>query len=212
MINVKLILLGPPGSGKGTQAKILSKKINIPQVSTGDLFRENIKNKTELGIKAKEVMDKGYLVPDAVTNAMAKERLERNDCKKGYILDGYPRTVPQAEFLDSIQKIDKVINFELSEEEVIKRISGRRTCSKCGEMFHIIFKKPQKENICDVCNSDLIQRPDDQPESVIKRLEVYKKQTEPLIEYFTSQGKIININAFPEIDKIAKKVIKVLDK
>ena len=212
MINVKLILLGPPGSGKGTQAKILSKKINIPQVSTGDLFRENIKNKTELGIKAKEVMDKGYLVPDAVTNAMAKERLERNDCYKGYILDGYPRTVPQAEFLDSIQKIDKVINFELSEEEVIKRISGRRTCSKCGEMFHIIFKKPQKENICDVCNSDLIQRPDDQPESVIKRLEVYKKQTEPLIEYFTSQGKIININAFPEIDKIAKKVIKVLDK
>lgn len=211
-MKMKLIFLGPPGSGKGTQAKILSKEINIPQISTGDLFRENIKNQTELGIKAKEIMDKGYLVPDEITNAMARERLEKDDCKNGYILDGYPRTIPQAEFLDSVQIIDKVINFELSEEEVVKRISGRRTCSKCGEMFHLIFKKPQKENICDVCGSDLIQRPDDQPESVLKRLEVYKKQTEPLIEYFTKQDKIINISAFPEIDVIAKNVLEVLRK
>ena len=207
---MKLIFLGPPGAGKGTQAKILSKKINIPQISTGDLFRENLKNKTELGIKAKEFMDKGLLVPDEVTNAMAKNRLEKDDCQQGYILDGYPRTVPQAEFLDSVQEIDKVINFKLNEEEVIKRISGRRTCSKCGEMFHLMYKKPQKENICDVCSGELTQRIDDKPEAVKKRLEVYKKQTEPLIEYFTNQGKILNINAFPKIEEIAEKVIEVL--
>ncbi len=203
---MKLIFLGPPGAGKGTQAKILSKKMNIPQVSTGDLFRENLKNETELGIEAKKYMDKGLLVPDKVTNAMAKKRLERDDCKEGYILDGYPRTIPQAEFLDSVQDIDKVVNFELTEEEVVKRISGRRTCMSCGEMYHLMFKKPQKENTCDKCGSELTQRADDKPEAVKKRLEVYRKLTEPLIKYYTMQNKIINISAMPGIEEIAQEV------
>ncbi|MBT3720451.1 adenylate kinase [archaeon] len=208
---MKLIFLGPPGSGKGTQAKILSNNVNIPQISTGDLFRENIKNKTELGIKAQSFMDQGYLVPDEVTNGMAKERLERNDCESGYILDGYPRTIPQAKFLDTVQNIDKVVNFELNEEEVVKRISGRRTCKTCGEMFHLMFKKPQKEGICDKCSNGLIQRPDDAPESVKVRLEVYKKQTEPLIEFYKDQGKILNVSALSSIDEIASKVKEVLE-
>ena len=208
---MKVIFLGPPGSGKGTQAKILSNNVNIPQISTGDLFRENIKNKTELGIKAQSFMDQGYLVPDEVTNGMAKERLERNDCESGYILDGYPRTIPQAKFLDTVQNIDKVVNFELNEEEVVKRISGRRTCKTCGEMFHLMFKKPQKEGICDKCSNGLIQRPDDAPESVKVRLEVYKKQTEPLIEFYKDQGKILNVSALSSIDEIASKVKEVLE-
>jgi len=208
---MKLIFLGPPGSGKGTQAKILSNNVNIPQISTGDLFRENIKNKTELGIKAQSFMDQGYLVPDEVTNGMAKERLERNDCESGYILDGYPRTIPQAKFLDTVQNIDKVVNFELNEEEVVKRISGRRTCKTCGEMFHLMFKKPQKEGICDKCSNGLIQRPDDAPESVKVRLEVYKKQTEPLIEFYKDQGKILNVSALSSIDEIDSKVKEVLE-
>lgn len=209
---MKLVLLGPPGSGKGTQAKILAKKINVPQVSTGDLFRENLKNETELGLKAKSFMEQGLLVSDEVTNGMAKERLERDDCKEGYILDGYPRTIDQAKFLDSVQEIDKVINFELSEEEVVKRISGRRTCKKCGSMFHLIFKKPKQDNICDNCGSELMQRTDDLPEAVKVRLEVYKKQTEPLIDYYTKQGKILNVSALPSIEEVSEKVLEVLGK
>ena len=208
---MRLIFLGPPGSGKGTQAKILSKKIKIPQISTGDLFRENLKNQTELGIKAQKIMEEGLLVPDEVTNEMVEVRLKQKDCKKGYILDGYPRTLPQAEFFDSIQKVDMVINFELEEVEVIKRISGRRTCKKCGAMFHLMFKKPKKENICDNCKGELIQRSDEQPETIKKRLEVYKEQTEPLIEYYTKQGNIINVNAYPSIEEISEKVDEIIN-
>ncbi len=200
---MKLIFLGPPGSGKGTQAKILSEKIGIPQISTGDIFRTNIKNKTELGIKAQEYNDKGILVPDEITNNMVKERLEKEDCSKGYILDGYPRTINQAEFLDNIQVIGKVINFELSEEEVVKRISGRRTCLNCGAMYHIMFKKPQKENVCDKCSNEIIQREDDKPEAVIKRLEEYHKKTEPLINYYTVKKLIINVDASPSIEEVS---------
>jgi adenylate kinase len=202
----RLVFLGPPGSGKGTQAKILSEKLKIPHISTGDIFRANIKGEIDLGKKASEYMNKGLLVPDEVTNAMVAKRLKEEDCKKGFILDGYPRTIPQADFLDSISKIDKVINFELGDDEIIKRISGRRTCKNCGVAYHIVFLKPKKKGICDKCNSELIQRDDEKPEVVKKRLEVYKKQTEPLIGYYQKKKILVDIDAFPRIEEISKEV------
>jgi adenylate kinase len=207
---MKLIFLGPPGSGKGTQAKILSDKLKIPHISTGDIFRENIKNLTDLGKKASEFMNKGLLVPDEVTNAMVEKRLKENDCKKGFILDGYPRTLPQADFLGLIQKIDKVVNFELDDAEIIKRISGRRTCKNCGTAFHIVFIKPKKQNVCDKCGSELAQRDDEKPDVVKKRLEVYKKQTEPLIEYYRKKKILADVSAYPSIEEVSKDVEKKL--
>jgi len=203
---MKLVFLGPPGAGKGTQAKIVSERQKIPHISTGDIFRENMKKQTELGKKAAEYSNKGLLVPDDLTNKMVENRLNGNDCKRGFILDGYPRTIPQAEFLDSIMKIDKVINFELSDEEVVKRISGRRTCSKCGTAYHLLYMKPKKSGNCDKCNSPLVQREDEKPEVVKKRLEVYKKQTSPLIDYYKKKKLLVNISAFSTIEEITKKV------
>ncbi len=202
---MRLIFLGPPGSGKGTQAELLADKLDIPHISTGDIFRDNIKKETDLGKKAKEYIDKGQLVPDHVTNYMVKGRLEKLD---GYILDGYPRTIPQAKFLDCIQDIDKVVEFELSDKEVIKRISGRRTCKKCGAMYHIVWNPPKKKGVCDECGSALIQRSDDKPETIKKRLEVYKKQTAPLIDYYSD--KLIKIDASPSIEKIHAVVMRRL--
>jgi adenylate kinase len=203
---MKLIFLGPPGAGKGTQAKILAENIQIPQISTGDIFRLNIKNKTELGLEAIKYTDKGLLVPDEVTNAMVKDRLENDDCVKGYILDGYPRTINQAEFLSKIQNIDKVVNFQLSDDEIIRRISARRTCLNCGAMYSLSYKPPVKENVCDKCSSEIVQREDDKPNAVKKRLEVYNKQTEPLIDYYEEKGLLVNIDASPGIKEISEKV------
>jgi len=208
---MKLIFLGPPGAGKGTQAEIISQKLSIPHISTGDIFRQNIKNKTELGLRAEEIINKGDLVPDDITNAMVQDRLNKEDCTKGYILDGYPRTIPQAEFLDSIDKIDKVINFELDDKEVIKRISGRRTCTKCHAMYHIYFNKPKNDSICDKCGGQLVQRDDQKPAVVKNRLQVYKNQTQPLIDYYTKKGLLVNIDARPSIEIITNNVMEIIN-
>ena len=207
---MKFVFLGPPGAGKGTQAKILAKKLNIPAISTGDIFRDNIKDQSELGKKAVEYTSKGLLVPDHVTNAMAEQRLMKLDCANGFILDGYPRTINQAKFLDEIETIDKVINFVLTDDEVIRRISGRRTCKNCAAIYHIDFLKPKKKAVCDKCLTKLTQREDDKPKAVKKRLQVYKKQTEPLIEYYTKKGILVNIDSSPTIKEISKKVEKTL--
>lgn len=207
---MKFVFLGPPGAGKGTQAKILSKKINIPAISTGDIFRENIKDQTELGKKAVEYTSKGLLVPDHVTNGMVEQRLMKMDCANGFILDGYPRTINQAKFLDEIETIDKVINFVLTDDEVIRRISGRRTCKDCNAIYHVDFLKPKKKGLCDKCNIRLTQREDDKPKAVKKRLQVYKKQTEPLIAYYTKKGILVNVDSSPTIKEISHKVEKSL--
>jgi adenylate kinase len=198
---MKLVFLGPPGAGKGTQAKLLAAKLNVPHISTGDIFRENIRKQTELGKKAAEYSNKGFLVPDDITNEMVKERLKK---EQGYILDGYPRTINQAEFLDSIQKIDKVINFELEDNEIIKRISGRRTCRSCGSVYHVEFSKPKVEGVCDKCDSEIVQREDEKPDVVKKRLDVYKSQTEPLIDYYNKKGILVDIDAYPTIEEISR--------
>ncbi|MFH2021153.1 MAG: adenylate kinase [archaeon] len=208
---MKLVFLGPPGAGKGTQAKIISEKFRIPHISTGDIFRENLKNSTHLGKKASEYMSKGLLVPDEVTNAMVEDRLKKKDCIKGYILDGYPRTINQAEFLDSIVKLDKVINFELNEDVIIKRISGRRTCKSCGTPYNILHNKPKTEGICDKCKGPLIQRDDEKPDVVKKRLLIYKDQTEPLINYYKNQKILVDVDAYPTIESVTGVVEKILE-
>ena len=196
------IFLGPPGAGKGTLAFEVSKLYKIPHISTGDLFRAAIKNQTELGKKVKAVIDSGALVSDDLTIALVKERLEKDDTKKGFILDGFPRTIAQADALENIVKIDSVINFDISDDEVIKRLSGRRVCSSCGQSFHIEFVKPKKEGICDSCSGELIIRPDDKIEAIQKRLETYRSQTAPLIDYYTKKNLIVNIDARPASEKV----------
>ncbi len=207
---MKFVFLGPPGAGKGTQAKILGKKLNIPAISTGDIFRDNIKDQTELGKNAVEYTSKGLLVPDSVTNGMVEQRLMKMDCANGFILDGYPRTINQAKFLDEIETIDKVINFILTDKEVVRRISGRRTCKDCNAIYHIDFLKSKKKGVCDKCAIKLTQREDDKPKAVKKRLQVYKKQTEPLIEYYTKKGILVNVDSSPTIKEISHKVEKTL--
>ncbi len=209
---MKLIFLGPPGAGKGTQAKLISEKFSVPHISTGDIFRKNIKEQTLLGKKAAEYNNKGLLVPDSITNAMVEKRLEEKDCKKGFILDGYPRTIPQAEFLESIQQIEKVINLELVDKEIIKRISGRRTCKNCQSSYNIFSLKPKIDNVCDKCNGELVQREDEKPEIVRKRLEVYKKQTEPLIEYYKGKNDLCNVDAYPKIADVTKQITSLIEK
>ncbi|MBN1502602.1 adenylate kinase [Candidatus Woesearchaeota archaeon] len=208
---MQLILLGPPGSGKGTQAQLLSGKLDIPQISTGDIFRENIRIKTELGKLAQDYMDKGQLVPDNVTNEMVAERVKQQDCIKGFILDGYPRTVNQAEFLEAIAKIDIVINLILEEEEIVERISGRRTCMNCEASYHVNFNPPKKKGVCDNCGGELFQRPDDKPEAVKKRLEEYQKKTKPLIEYYLRKNILTNIDASPSIKEIHSRLCELLN-
>lgn len=196
---MKIIMLGAPGAGKGTQAKLISEKYGIPQISTGDIFRKNMKEQTELGVLAKSFIDKGQLVPDEVTCKIVLSRITEKDCENGYILDGFPRTIPQADALTEGLKalgtqIDAVINVDVNDESIVKRNSGRRTCLNCGASYHIEYAKPQKEGICDVCGTELSIRPDDQPETVKSRLSVYHTQTEPLIAYYTEKGILHTVN------------------
>ena len=201
---MKCIFLGPPGAGKGTLASEVSKRYGIPHISTGDLFRAAIKNQTELGKKVKSVMDSGRLVDDNLTVALVKERLDKDDTKNGFILDGFPRTITQADALEKITKMDSVINFHIPDEEVIKRLSGRRVCSSCGKGFHVDFIKPRKDGICDFCGSSLITRDDDKIEAIQKRLDVYRKETAPLIDYYGERKICVDIDATPSAEQVLK--------
>ncbi len=212
---MRLILLGPPGAGKGTQAVNIVEKYNIPHISTGDIFRKNIKEGTDLGKKAKEYMDKGLLVPDELVVAIVKDRLTEKDCVEGFLLDGFPRTVVQADSLDDELKglnyeLDKVINIEVSKEELIERAVGRRVCKDCGATYHIKFNPSKIEGKCDVCGGELIQRKDDTVETVTKRIEVYLEQTQPLINYYEKKGILINIDGKQDIDKVFQDIVIAL--
>jgi len=212
---MNIVFLGPPGAGKGTQAKRIAEKYGIPQVSTGDMFREHLSKGTELGQKAKEYMEKGQLVPDEIVLGMVEERLKQSDCEKGFILDGFPRTVPQAEALDQLldkmgKKIDYAICIDVPDEEPVKRLTGRRTCKKCGMMYHVIFKPPKEEGKCDVCGGELYQRADDNEETVRNRLKVYHEQTEPIIQFYEKKGVLHRIDGIGSIDEIFERIVKVL--
>jgi adenylate kinase len=212
-----LIFLGPPGSGKGTQAKRLSAEKSWPQLSTGDMLRGAITQGTKLGLEAKSFMDKGSLVPDTVVIGLIAERIGAQDCKAGFILDGFPRTIPQAEALDTMLKkvgrdVNQVILFEIEDQELVSRLSGRRTCSKCGAMYHIQTLKPKKEGVCDVCGSALIQRDDDKPEVIQKRLRVYHEQTAPVAGYYQTQHKLARLNAAQGFDEVANALDQILGK
>ncbi|MGI6766120.1 MAG: adenylate kinase [Lentihominibacter sp.] len=196
---MNLILLGPPGAGKGTQAAKIIEKYNIPHISTGDIFRENIKNGTELGKKAQEYMNAGKLVPDELVVEIATDRLDKDDCKDGFLLDGFPRTVFQAEELDKYlaakgSKIDNVLNLEVNREELMARLTGRRICSNCGASYHVINIPPKKEGICDICGSEIVQRKDDNEETAANRIEVYNNETKPLVDYYERAGNIVHID------------------
>ena len=190
---MNLVFLGPPGAGKGTIAAVAKNALGVPHISTGDLFRENIKNETELGKEVKAILASGGLVPDSVTIKMVEERLKRSDCEKGYILDGFPRTIPQAEALKKMSKVDGVINFVLSEEEIIKRLSGRRMCKSTGRTYHILFNPPKVEGIDDETGEELIQRDDDKPEAIRHRLELYNEATAPLIDYYKAKDVVLDL-------------------
>ncbi|MCT4686296.1 adenylate kinase [Vallitalea sp.] len=212
---MRLIMLGAPGAGKGTQAKRVAAKYNIPHISTGDIFRDNIKNKTELGIKAKEYMDKGLLVPDELVVDIVADRLLQEDCKEGFILDGFPRTIPQAESLDKAlmsmeTKINYAINIDVPDENIVRRMSGRRACLNCGATYHIKYNPPKKEDICDNCTRELILRDDDKEETVLKRLEIYHKQTSPLIEYYGEKDILITVDGTVDIDDVTKSIVEIL--
>ncbi|HID55214.1 TPA: adenylate kinase [Candidatus Poribacteria bacterium] len=213
---MRLILLGPPGVGKGTQAVKLSERYGIPHISTGDALRGAVAQKTEIGLKAKSYMDRGALVPDEVVIGIIKERLARDDCRNGFILDGFPRTVRQAEALDKILKgmevkLDAVLNIEAPDEVIIERLSGRRTCRNCGRVYHIIYMPPKKEGVCDLCGGELYQRDDDKPEAIAKRLRVYKGQTAPLIEYYEDKGKPLRIDGSREVDAVFRQITHLLE-
>ena len=212
---LRTILLGPPGAGKGTQAAKIIEKYNIPHISTGDIFRENIKKGTELGKKAQEYMNRGELVPDDLVIEIATTRLLEDDCKDGFLLDGFPRTVYQAEKLDEFlaahgSKIDKVIDIEVGKEELMERLTGRRVCKSCGASYHIVNIPPKKEGVCDVCGGELIQRADDNAETVANRIEVYEAQTMPLVEYYEKAGNIAHIDGATGLDNVFADIVKAL--
>jgi len=213
---MNLILLGAPGAGKGTQAKAIVEKYGIPQISTGDMLREAVAKGTELGKKAKEYMDKGELVPDEVVIGIVRDRLQEKDTEKGFILDGFPRTIKQAEALDEMlselkKDIDAVINVAVPEEEVVKRIVNRRSCKNCGAVYHLIYKPPKEEGKCDKCGGELYLRDDDKEETVRERFSVYRAQTEPLIEYYSKKGLVKNIDGTKSIDEVTADIMKVLE-
>ena len=213
---MNIILLGPPGGGKGTQAKLLTEKHKIPQISTGDILRAAVKQGTSLGKMAKEYMEAGKLVPDEVVIGIIKERLKEADCENGFILDGFPRTVVQAEALSETlgtmqKKIDHVISITVDEEELIKRLTGRRTCRSCGAMFHVIFNPSKKEGICDFCSGELYQRDDDKAETIRNRLNVYNQQTAPLIDYYQKNGLLRTVRGVGKIEDIFNKIEEVLN-
>ena len=192
---MKLIFLGPPGAGKGTLAGLVSKEFGIPQISTGDMFREAIKKETELGKRVKAILGRGDLVPDDLTVSLVKERLAQEDARKGYILDGFPRTIPQAESLEKIQALDAVVNFAISDELVVKRLSGREICKSCGAIYHVVNMPSKVKGVCDKCGGPLYTRPDDSLESITNRLEVYRTQTEPLIEFYRKRKLLKDIDS-----------------
>ncbi|MDO9098988.1 MAG: adenylate kinase [Candidatus Methanoperedens sp.] len=212
---MNIILLGPPGAGKGTQAKKISEYFSLPHISTGDILRENISNNTSLGLKAKSYMSRGELVPDELLITIIKDRLSRKDCSEGFMLDGYPRTIPQADALQMIltesgKKLDVVLNISVGDEELVKRLSGRRMC-KCGASYHVSFNPPKKDGVCDVCKEKLYQRDDDKAEAVQNRLDVYKKQTQPLIDYYDKKGILRTIDGVNDIPKIFEDIKEVLE-
>ena len=209
---MNLIFLGAPGAGKGTQAEIVSEKFNIPAVSTGNIIREAMKNGTEMGTKAQEFVQKGELVPDDVVIGIIKERLRERDCANGFILDGFPRTIPQAEALDKMGVvIDKVIDIEVPDDKIVTRMSGRRVCPNCGASYHIEYKKPAKDGVCNNCDSELIIRKDDKPEVVLDRLNVYHEQTEPLKDYYAKAGKLVIVEGQEEVKDTTALTLKALE-
>ncbi len=209
---MNLILLGAPGAGKGTQAEVICDKLQIPAISTGNIIREALAKGTEMGVKAKSYIDAGQLVPDEVVIGIIKERLAKDDCQKGFILDGFPRTIPQAEALDAMGVvIDRVIDIEVADEKIIKRMSGRRVCSKCGASYHLEYKKPAKDGVCNVCEGELIQRKDDHPDTVLDRLNVYHEQTEPLKDYYSKAGLLKVVEGQEEVADTTALTLKALE-
>ena len=209
---MNLILLGAPGAGKGTQAEVICNHLSIPAISTGNIIREALSKGTEMGLKAKSFIDAGQLVPDDVVIGIIKERLAKDDCKNGFILDGFPRTIPQAEALDNMGiVIDKVIDIEVPDEKIVTRLSGRRVCSKCGASFHLEHRKPAKEGICDVCGGELIQRKDDHPDTVLDRLKVYHEQTEPLKGYYEKAGLLTIVEGQEDVADTTALTLKALE-
>lgn len=212
---MKIIMLGAPGAGKGTQAKKIAAKYEIPHISTGDIFRANIKNGTELGKKAKTYMDQGLLVPDELVVDLVVDRVNQDDCKNGYVLDGFPRTIPQAEALTEAlakmgQKMDYAIDVNVPDENIVRRMGGRRACVGCGATYHVEYAPTKKEGICDVCGAELILRDDDKPETVQKRLNVYHEQTQPLIDYYTEAGILKTVDGTVDIDDVFQAIVGIL--
>lgn len=212
---MKIVMLGAPGAGKGTQAKRIAAKFSIPHISTGDIFRANIKNNTPLGAKAKSYMDKGELVPDELVIELIMDRFAQDDCVNGYVLDGFPRTIPQAEELDKALKsvndnLDYAINVEVPDDNIINRMSGRRACVNCGATYHIVHNPPKVENECDTCNGELILRDDDKPETVKNRLDVYHTQTEPLLKYYTEKGILYTVDGTQDMDTVFDSICKIV--
>lgn len=212
---MKIIMLGAPGAGKGTQAKRIAEKYSVPHISTGDIFRANIKEGTELGKKAKEYMDQGLLVPDELVVDLVVDRVGQTDCKNGYVLDGFPRTIPQAESLDAAlaklgEKMDYAIDVDVPDENIVSRMGGRRACVGCGATYHVVFNPTKTEGICDVCGEKLILRDDDQPETVQKRLDVYHEQTQPLIEYYTKAGILKTVDGTVAMDEVFQAIVQIL--
>jgi adenylate kinase len=212
---MNIVLFGPPGSGKGTQAKMLAEKYEIPHISTGDILRDNLKNKTTLGLEAKSYMDKGELVPDSVLIGIIKDRLSQPDCVSGFLLDGYPRTLLQADALSEIlsamgKKLDVVLNIDVPDAELIKRLAGRRMCT-CGASYHLLFNPPKQEGICDLCGNPLYHRDDDKEEAILNRLDVYKNQTQPLIDYYTADGLMVTVNGAATILEVFDEICRALN-
>ncbi len=214
---MKVVMLGAPGAGKGTQAKMIANKYNVPHISTGDIFRANIKEGTELGKKAKSYMDQGLLVPDELVVDLVVDRLQQEDCRNGYILDGFPRTIPQAEALDAAlaklgTKLDVAIDIDVPDDFIIKRMGGRRACIGCGATYHIVNIPPKKEGICDTCGSELVLRDDDQPETVEKRLAVYHEQTQPLIDYYRNSSILDTLDGTKDMMEVFDYICSVLER
>ena len=212
---MKIIMLGAPGAGKGTQAKKIAAKYDIPHISTGDIFRANIKNGTELGNKAKTYMDQGLLVPDELVVDLVVDRVQQDDCKNGYVLDGFPRTIPQAEALDKAlaalgDKVDYAIDVNVPDENIVNRMGGRRACVGCGATYHLVYAPTKTEGICDVCGKELILRDDDKPETVQKRLNVYHEQTQPLIDYYTTAGILKTVDGTVDINDVFAAIVEIL--
>lgn len=212
---MRIIMLGAPGAGKGTQAKQIAGKFNIPHISTGDIFRANIKGGTELGKKAKAYMDQGALVPDELVVDLVADRIKQNDCKDGYVFDGFPRTIPQAEALDKAleemgSKIDFAIDIDVPDENIVNRMSGRRACLACGATYHVQFNAPKTEGICDACGKELVLRDDDKPETVKTRLDVYHTQTQPLIDYYTEKGVLKSVDGTQDVADVFQSILDVL--